>query len=51
MKIMVGYDGSNEAKDALKLALKHANTFDSIILVVKSSNSKSSVELQLNSRG
>jgi nucleotide-binding universal stress UspA family protein len=36
MKIMVGYDGSNEAKDALKLAQKHTKSFDSKIMVVKS---------------
>ena len=36
MKILVGYDGSNEAKDALKLARKHAKAFDAKIEVVKS---------------
>ena len=36
MNIMVGYDGSIEAKDALKLAQKHAKAFDSKIMVVKS---------------
>jgi len=36
MKIMVGYDGSIEAKDALKLAQKHAKAFGSKIMVVKS---------------
>ena len=36
MKIMVGYDGSNEAKDALKLAQKHAKAFGAKIEVVKS---------------
>jgi nucleotide-binding universal stress UspA family protein len=36
MNIMVGYYGSNEAKDALKLAQKHAKAFDSKIMVVKS---------------
>jgi nucleotide-binding universal stress UspA family protein len=36
MNILVGYDGSNEAKDALKLAQKHAKAFDSKIMVVKS---------------
>jgi nucleotide-binding universal stress UspA family protein len=36
MKILVGYDGSNEAKDALKLAQKHAKAFGAKIEVVKS---------------
>ena len=36
MKILVGYDGSNAAKDALKLAQKHAKAFGAKIEVVKS---------------
>ena len=36
MKILVGYDGSNEAKDALKLAQKHSKAFGVKIDVVKS---------------
>jgi nucleotide-binding universal stress UspA family protein len=36
MKILVGYDGSNEAKDALKLAQKHSKAFGAKIDVVKS---------------
>jgi len=36
MKILVGYDGSNAAKDALKLAKNHAIAFDAKIRVVKS---------------
>jgi len=36
MNIMVGYDGSNEAKDALKLAQRHAQSFGGKIMVVKS---------------
>ena len=36
MNIMVGYDGSNLAKDALKLAQNHAKSFGSKIKVVKS---------------
>ena len=36
MKILVGYDGSNEARDALKLARKHAKTFDAKIVVAYS---------------
>ena len=36
MKILVGYDGSNEAKDALKLAQKHAKKVDAKIVIVKS---------------
>lgn len=36
MKILVGYDGSNVAKAALKLARKRANYFGAQIEVVKS---------------
>jgi len=36
MNIMVGYDGSNEARDALKLAQKHAESFGGKIMAVKS---------------
>ncbi len=36
MKILVGYDGSNAAKDALKLAQKHSQAFGAKIAVVKS---------------
>jgi len=32
MNILVGYDGSNEAKDALTLAQKHAKAFKLIIV-------------------
>ena len=36
MNILVGYDGSNAAKDALKLAKNHAKAFGAKIRVVKS---------------
>jgi nucleotide-binding universal stress UspA family protein len=36
MKILVGYDGSNSAKDALALATKHAAAFNAQIIVVSS---------------
>jgi nucleotide-binding universal stress UspA family protein len=36
MNILVGYDGSNAAKDALKLAKNTAKAFDAKIIVVKS---------------
>ena len=36
MKIVVGYDGSDEAKVALKVAKKHARAFDGKIYVVTS---------------
>jgi nucleotide-binding universal stress UspA family protein len=36
MKILVGYDGSNSAKDALALAKKHAAAFDAQVLIVAS---------------
>ena len=36
MKILVGYDGSNSAKDALHLAIKHAKAFDAKVLIIAS---------------
>jgi len=36
MKIMVGYDRSNVAKDALELADQHANVFDAKVYVLTS---------------
>ena len=36
MKILVGYDGSNSAKDALTLAKKHAMAFDGEVIIVSS---------------
>ncbi len=36
MKILVGYDGSNSAKDALNLARKHAKQFNATICIITS---------------
>ena len=36
MKILVGYDGSNSAKDALSLAQKHAAAFGAEVIIVTS---------------
>ena len=36
MKLLVGYDGSNSAKDALALATRHARAFDAAIDIVTS---------------
>ncbi len=36
MKILVGYDGSKVAEDALKMAQKHANAFKGDIFIVTS---------------
>lgn len=36
MKILVGYDGSNAAKDALVLAKKHAKAFEGKVFVLSS---------------
>lgn len=36
MKILVGYDGSNSAKDALALAKKHADAFGAEVTVLAS---------------
>ncbi len=39
MKLLVGYDGSNSAKEALDLACKHAKAFNAEIEVVTSMES------------
>ena len=36
MKILVGYDGSNSAKDALALAKTHAQAFNAEVVVIAS---------------
>lgn len=36
MKILVGYDGSNQAKEALNVAKKHAQAFNADVYVVTS---------------
>lgn len=36
MKILVGFDGSNSAKDALALAKKHATAFNGNVIIVTS---------------
>lgn len=36
MRIMLGYDGSNAAKDALVLAKKHAKAFEAKVFVISS---------------
>jgi nucleotide-binding universal stress UspA family protein len=36
MKILVGYDGSNQAKQALNVAKKHAKAFNAVVCVVTS---------------
>jgi nucleotide-binding universal stress UspA family protein len=36
MKILVGYDGSNQSKDALDLAKKHAVAFGANVIIVTS---------------
>ena len=36
MKILVGYDGSNSAKEAMKIAKKHAKAFNAEVHVVTS---------------
>ena len=45
MKIMVGYDGSDESKRALDLAMKHAKAFDGRVFIVTAL--KQSPELDL----
>jgi nucleotide-binding universal stress UspA family protein len=36
MKILLGYDGSNAAMDALKLAVKHGKAFNGTVYVIQS---------------
>ncbi len=36
MKILLGYDGSNAAMDALKLAAKHGKAFNGTVYVIQS---------------
>lgn len=36
MKLVVGYDGSNSAKEALALAVKHAKAFEATVDIVTS---------------
>jgi nucleotide-binding universal stress UspA family protein len=36
MKLLVGYDGSNSAKEALSLAIKHAKAFSASLTIVTS---------------
>ena len=36
MKLLVGYDGSNSAKEALSLAFKHAKAFKATLDIVTS---------------
>ena len=36
MKLVVGYDGSNSAKEALTLAVKHAKAFEATVDIVTS---------------
>lgn len=43
MKILVGYDGTNAAKEALKIAKLHANVFKAKVLIV---TSQSSVDME-----
>jgi nucleotide-binding universal stress UspA family protein len=44
MKFLVGYNGSNEAEDALKEAQKHANVFNADIYIVTSLEQSSTLE-------
>jgi len=46
MKIMIGYDGSNAAKDALELTVKHAKVFNARIYIIRSLVGGSSEEAE-----
>lgn len=47
MKILVGYDGSNASKDALALAVDHANAFKATIHIVTSRTTGDVEEMEL----
>ena len=44
MKFLVGYDGSNEAEAALKVAQKHANAFTADVYIVTSLEQSSTLD-------
>ncbi len=46
MKIMVGYDGTDESKRALNFALKHAQAFDGKIFLVTALMQSSELDLK-----
>lgn len=46
MKILVGYDGSNVAKEALRIACRHAQAFGASVEIVTSMESGSEGEQQ-----
>ena len=46
MKIMVGYDGSNVAKEALEIAKKHAKAFDAKVYILTSLARSPEMELE-----
>ena len=46
MKILVGYDGTNAAREALQLALKHARAFGAEVEVVTSMTRGSEAQLE-----
>jgi len=46
MKIMVGYDGSDDCKNALDLAVTHATAFTAKVVVIASMSKGSEEEIQ-----
>ena len=46
MKVMVGYDGSDDAKNALQLAVAHAKAFTGKVIAVASMNKGTEAEIQ-----
>ena len=46
MKIMIGYDGSEESKRALDLAAKHAKAFKGTVFIVTAMKQESELELK-----
>ena len=46
MRLMVGFDGSNTAKDALTLAMDHAKVFSADVCVVTAYTQRHDVKVQ-----
>ncbi|MBW1697498.1 MAG: universal stress protein [Deltaproteobacteria bacterium] len=46
MKIMIGYDGSEESKRALDLAIKHAKAFKGMVFIVTAMKQDPELELK-----
>ena len=46
MKVMVGYDGTDDARNALELAITHAKAFTGKVIAVASMNKGTEAEIE-----